>query len=112
MAETPMESSMDGVGPGTVTFTDSAQRTRPQERERRLSRDETEDPVFDVTDPQQREDCLVLNSAEDAIQRLADYEQKIGRESSKTSISQRRLLARDQLVDYYRNFANEQAEFG
>jgi len=43
---------------------------------------------------------------------LADTSKRIGRESPKTSVPQRKLLARDQLIDYYRNFANEQAEYG
>jgi hypothetical protein len=113
MAETPMESSMDDAGPSTVAFAaDSAQPTRPQTGERQSHRDETEDPVFDIANPQHREDCLVSSSADDAVQRLADYEQRIGKESPKTSVPQRKLLARDQLIDYYRNSANEQAEHG
>jgi hypothetical protein len=52
MAETPMESSMDDVGPSTVAFAaDSAQPTRPQTGERQSHRDETEDLVFDIANP-------------------------------------------------------------
>jgi hypothetical protein len=43
---------------------------------------------------------------------LADFEQKIGEESPKTSTQQRKLLARNNLIDYYRDFASEQTEYG
>jgi len=56
-------------------------------------------PGLDVANPR-LERCLVSSSADDAKQRLADYEQRIGGNHPKTSVPQRKLLARDQLIDY------------
>jgi hypothetical protein len=114
MAENPIESSMDDAGPSRAAFVaDPAEPpSRYETPGKRPYRDETEDTVFDVTNPQHREDCLITISEADANQRLADFEQKIGEESPKTSLPQRKLAARGNLIDYYRNLANEQTEYG
>jgi hypothetical protein len=113
MAETPIESSMDDLRPSTAAFSaDPAPLAHHQMKGKRPHRDETEDPVFDVTNPRHREDCLTTISEDDANQRLADFEQRIGEESPKTPLPQRRILARGHLIDYLRELSNEQTEYG
>jgi hypothetical protein len=102
MADTPSEAAMDGPGPSTTTM--GASDKRPQ-------RDETEEPDFDVTNPHHRESHCNTIPEEDIKERLADLELKIGTNTPKTDKAQRRLLARDDLIDEYRLAANEQAEY-
>ena len=113
MAETTTASPTGDPGPSRAAFTaDPTPPSHPETLGKRPHQDETEEADFDVTNSQHREDCLTHSSEDDANQRLADLEQKIGEESPKTPISQRKLLARNSLIDYYRNFANEQTEYG
>jgi hypothetical protein len=74
--------------------------------------DETEEPEFDVTNPRHRSDCLIAISEDDVNQQLAEHEQRIGEESPKTPIQQRKLLARNHVIDYLRDYANQQTEHG
>jgi len=114
MAETATVSPTGDAGPSTAAFlADPAEPPgRPETPGKRPYRDETEEAAFDVTNPQHREDCLITISEADANQRLADFERKIGEESPKTSLPQRKLAARGNLIDYYRDLANEQTEYG
>ena len=114
MAETATVSPTGDAGPSTAAFlADPAEPPgRPETLGKRPYRDETEEAAFDVTNPQHREDCLITISEADANQRLADFERKIGEESPKTSLPQRKLAARGNLIDYYRDLANEQTEYG
>jgi len=114
MAETHSVSPTGDAGPSRAAF--AADPVELPSRHETLGktphRDESEEAVFDVSNPQHREDCLITISEADANQRLADFEQKIGEESPKTPLSQRRLTARGNLIDHYRNLVNEQTEYG
>jgi hypothetical protein len=113
MAKTTAASPTGGEGPSGAAFTaDPTPPSRSETLGKRPYRDETEEADFDVTNPQHREDCLVHISEDDANQRLADFEQRIGEESPKTATPQRKILARNNLIDYYRDVANEQTEYG
>jgi hypothetical protein len=74
--------------------------------------DETEEPEFNVTNPRHRSDYLIAISEDDVNQQLAEHEQRIGEESPKTPIQQRKLLACNHVIDYLQDYANQQTEHG
>jgi hypothetical protein len=113
MAETPIGSSTDDAGPSTAAFSaDPAPPVHRQTKGKTPQRDETEDPPFDVANPRHREDCLIHTSEDDVTHRLAEFEQRIADEAPKTPHTQRKTLARTQLIDFLRELANEQTDYG
>ena len=113
MAETPIRSSTDDARPSTAAFlADPAPLVYRQTKGKTPQRDETEDPPFDVANPRHREDCLIHTSEDDVTHRLAEFEQRIADEAPKTPHTQRKTLARTQLIDFLRELANEQTDYG
>ena len=101
MDDTPGPSGSDDLRPSTETF--GAAGKRPQ-------RDGTEEQDFDVTDRQHREAWCRTFPDDDVKTRLADREAQIGTDTPKTPVERRKLIAREDLIDEYRNMLDRQAD--
>src|SRR6187402_1988106 len=114
MSETTAASAVGEPGPSTTTLETGAtpDASSSSRRGKEPQRDGTEDRDFDVTDPQDRQDCLVPIPHADIEQRLVMYEDQIRESNPKMNQNQKKLLARDYLIDHYRELVNQQMEYG